>query len=141
MATITPYPKIGPTGWTTSLAEKADGAFADFMQTDQNQTPLISNSIASMPDIINRWYTDPIRLVNQLRDTIKSFLMAYYPEGVVVDVVSPATNLTFSGGQYTLTISITVTEGGVDYSMGYLIQQSGGAVEKIARYNNTGSLT
>lgn len=137
--TIIPLPKFGTTGWTTSSNEKADGIMANFFETDAYQSNLYSGNLSSLQDLVQRFNGNPIDLVTNVRQTLEKYLARYYPEGVVVNVTSPATSPTWQGSVYEITISATVTEAGVQQSIGFLVSAENSIITKIARLNNYGA--
>jgi hypothetical protein len=138
-STVVPYACLGPTGWTTSLAEKADGLLSDFFATNSNQSIVFSGNLSSLPNIVRSFFTRPVQLVNTIQQVLENYLSRAYPGGVAIDVTSPATNPSFAGGPFTVTIRMLVTELGVQYNLGYLLTLTNSVAITIARINNTGS--
>lgn len=136
--TIVAHPRLGPTGWTSSLAEKADGLLADFFSTDSNQSPPFLGKMTSLVDIVRSYFTQPVHLVNEITRQLESYLLRYYPQGAVIDATSPATSPSYAGGPYTVTIRMLVTEEGIQYNLGYLVTLTDSTAIKIAQINNTG---
>lgn len=136
---IIAHARMGPTGWTRSAAEKADGLMADLFATDSDQSNLFVDSISSLPAVVAKYNPDPNLLCRNLNNMLERYLSRYYPDGVVVDVFSDATNPQFVGTTYVVSIKMVVTEGTDQFSLGYLVDVSDGVAKKIARINNTGA--
>lgn len=135
---IIPLPKFATTGWTYSLNEKADGILSHFFEADAYQSNLYAGNVSSMQGLVQQYNSDPVKLVSNVRQTLEQYLLRYYPEGVTVNVTSPATSPTWQGSVYEITITATVTEQGAQYSFGYLVSAENSIISQIARLNNNG---
>lgn len=135
---IIPALMFSTTGWTTSLNEKADAIMSQFFETDAFQSELYAGNMSSAQYVVQQHNEDPVKLVQNMRTTLEQYLTRYYPQGVSVQVTSPATDPTWVGSEYDVTITATVTELGVQYSFGYLISAANSIINKIARINNSG---
>lgn len=140
-ANVVPLPMFSTTGWTTSLNEKADGILSHFFEADAYQSNLYAGNVSSLQALVQQYNQSPVDLVTNIRATLEKYLTRYYPQGVVVNVTSPATSPTWQGSVYEITIAAQVTENGVQQSFGYLVSAENSIINKIARINNYGSAT
>lgn len=135
---VVPVPMFASSGWTTSLNEKADGILSQFFEADAFQSELYAGNVSSMQYLVQQYNNDPVQMVTNTKSTLEKLLGRYYPEGILVDVTSTATNPSWVGSQYDVKITAQVTENGVVQSFGYLVSAENSIINKIARINNSG---
>lgn len=131
-------PMFSTTGWTASLNEKADALLSHFFEADAFQSNLYMGNISSLQYLIQQYNSDIVKLLSNIRQTLEQYLTRYYPEGVVVQATSNGTDPSFTAGVLDVTITASVTEGGLQYSFGYLVSAENSIISKIARINNSG---
>ena len=133
-----PLPMFASTGWTTSLNEKADGILSQFFEADAFQSELYAGNVSSLQYLVQQYNNDPVQMVTNTRLTLEKYLLRYYPEGVIVNVTSTATDPNWVGSEYEVKITALVTENGVQQSFGYLVSAENSIISNIARINDSG---
>ncbi|EKD22571.1 MAG: hypothetical protein ACD_84C00043G0005 [uncultured bacterium] len=136
MADAIPVPMLSPAGWTTSPSEKADALFSHFFEALKSQTALYGDNVASLQWIIEQYGHDIITVTRKLQAQLETYLGRYYE--VVTVTVTNDNNATSMKGDVTLTVHANVMSGGVQYSVGKLLQISNTKLEKIIALNNLG---
>jgi hypothetical protein len=129
---------LGTTGWTTSLAEKADKLMSHFFETDVYQSNLYAGNVVSIQYLIEQWNHDPNTLSTNVRQSLEAYLRRYYPNAVV-NCTTNVNDPDFDGTKVTLKIGAIITELGTQYSFGYLINTTKSTINEIIRMNDFGT--
>lgn len=136
---VVAVPMFATSGWTTSLREKADALMSNFFETDALQSNLYRGSLTSIQYLVQQFGTQPDQLANNVRQALESYLGRHYPQ-VVVDASTNIRDAGYTDGTtYTLRLRILITEGGVQYSMAYLLNGEKTTIKEILRMNNDGT--
>jgi hypothetical protein len=137
MAAIIPVPTLSAAGWVTSKAEKADFLLSHWYESDKSQTALCGNNVSSLAYVLEQNSGDPVSAQAGIRAELERYLLAYYPEGVNVQVKTNAP-LTDPTPRVEIKIYVEVIEAGQTYIFGHLLQIANSRLEKVLRLNNDG---
>ena len=67
-------PMLNETGWATSVADRLDGAFSDFITTNYSQSELWYGKLVSLPYLIKSNAGDLVALRSKAENAINSHL-------------------------------------------------------------------
>lgn len=135
MTNVTPVPTLSTNGWVSDNAPKLDFLLAHWVSTQDNQTSLYKNQIASFQAVIEKYQHDLNTCCTQLVSNLERYLKRYYPDALV----NCQFELTDEKTSHTLVkfiISINYTENGVGYSADRIIQSHSGKFKSITDANN-----
>jgi len=134
MVNITPVPSLSPAGWVTAAAEKIDVLLSHFFESVKSQTYIYGDNVTNLQWLIEQYGHSIVDLVQQMTTSLDVYLGRYY-DRVVTTVTSndDADNL---NGSVTITIHCSVTDAGVQYSVGKLLQINNSTVINIINANN-----
>lgn len=129
-----PVPTLSTAGWVTELSEKADRVMAYFFVSEFSQTALYPGGISSLPYLVATFGETPLKLIEQLQNTMSALLQRYFDQAhVTVDYDIPDPQ---SPSRYNVTVDATVVEGKYRYSVGKLISTLDSKVLEIININN-----
>lgn len=125
MATIKAVPTLSSSGWVgatgASPGEKIDYLMTYFVYTIQNQTTVFGNNATSLQALLENAGNDMNKAVANVRSALITYLGRYY-DSVNANVSYALTDPTTSSSLTTLTVSVTVTENGLTYSIEQQLQ-------------------
>jgi len=134
---VIPVPTLSPVGYARSIEDKADFAMAYLFAADKSQTSLFDRSaVTSIPWILQNKGEDIPGLMIMLRDALYNYLQRYFDSvecSVDSDLLQPATT-----NQVQVKIDITVTDNGLSYSFGRLLNMTEGRFTSLTKIMNDG---
>lgn len=129
------YPSLSASGWVTAMGEKADNLFADFMVAESLQSHTCQGSVTSLPDIVQKYRHDPLRLAEEVRTALEVYYGRYY-DSAEFQVTLKNANTT--GTTYGFEIYGKLVSEGKEYSLGKLLETDGHKVRQVFDKNNFG---
>lgn len=134
MGQLIPVPTLSPAGWVTSPAEKADTLLSHLFLSLKSQSFVYGNNVSSIQGVIEQYGHDITVVTQQMGLLAEAYLRRYYDVAIAtVTNNNNATNLTSSAE---ISIHVQVTENGITYSLGKLLQISNSKITKIITINN-----
>ena len=133
-STTIPVPSLSPSGWITDIAAKADALMSHFFESNKSQSYIYNNNVSNLQWLIEQYGSDSIDLTTQMTSTLEKYLGRYFD--LVTVTVTSDDNAKNLSGSVTIKIHCLVTQGGVQYSLGKLLQISNSTVTKIFDINN-----
>lgn len=121
MATVSSVPTLSSSGWVKTPAEKIDFLMTYFVYTIKNQTTVFGSNATSLQACLENAGNDMNAACANVRSALITYLGRYY-DSVNVDVTFALTDPTTSASLTTMSITITVTENGLSYSIEQLLQ-------------------
>lgn len=137
MANPIPVPTLSLSGWVTSPAEKADALLAHWYCSDKAQTFLYGDKVSNIQYLLEQYGNDPYKCMSAMREELQVYLSRYY-DAVTIELTSPGTP-NFVQPKVELRLFVELTEGINVYSLGKLLQISGGKFKRVVSLNNDGS--
>lgn len=138
LPTVVAVPTLSAGGWVTRLSEKMDFLLAYLFESDGAESYSCPGGTTSVQAIIARTGNDPLLCSETLRSALEAYFTAYYPQGAMVQVSSNAFDPSNMGSRYTLSITITVTEAGKNYTAGKLVETLDGKFSRVTDLANNG---
>lgn len=132
-----PCPSLSTSGWITSPSEKFDSLFSHFYLSDLNQSYLYGNNVANLQGLVEQYSPDITTLTSKIRTVLESYLSRYC-DSVTVDVNSND-NIANTTGNIALTLHCLVTDNGVQYSLGRLLNVTNAKITSVINLNNNGA--
>lgn len=130
---IIPVPCIGTLGWVRDSANKFDLLMSHFMLSDYNQTYVYKGKVTSLPRIMELHGNNANRVIEDLKQGLKSYLGRYY-DSVSVEVEN--SNPDDPSINATLSVKIGVLDKGIQRVYGRILQSTDGKIDKILKINN-----
>lgn len=127
-------PTLTASGWVDNIAEKADSAMAYYFTSDFSQSNVWAGQITSLPYEVQQNNSDPQSLQRVIQQDIKNYLGRYF-DTVTCNVSTDLPNAD-DPTRINVTLNVIVTEGGLNYSLGRLIQTVKGKIVNVANINN-----
>ncbi len=126
------YPSLSQMGWVTDVSVKADKLLMDFITANYSQSIIFRGKIKSLAYCIHK-ARDMMALQENLQLIVTAMLSAYYDNAEVsIRVVPLDKNGTVDNvDNMDIRISAIVTQNGVRYSLGKLVQYVNSAVSTI----------
>lgn len=134
---VAAVPTLSTQGWVSDVTALADRLMAYFFISDYSQTRYFPGSVSSLPYLVQRHGSDPFTLRQRTRDTLYSYLSAYF-DSVDIEVTTdqPAPD---DPNRIQLTVKATVAKDNKTYSLGRLVSVNNNLVQKIINLNNEGN--
>jgi len=132
---VTACPTLSPSGWVTDVSGKADSLLAYFFESMKSQTLLYGNNVSSIQYLLQQYGYNLDVLCENIQKTLEQYLNRYYSVATAT-VSNNASDPTNFGTTAEITIYVSLTDGGITYSIGDLLKISNGKVTAIERINN-----
>jgi len=116
---------------------KADRQMAYYLTTNHSQTNMFRNSILSLPKRIEQFEEDVDLLCSQVREDLQNLYTIIFD--AVQITVTPSYPNKEDPNEVNLTVLAMLTEDGVNYSLGRLINVKGNRTFTVMSINNTGN--
>lgn len=118
-----PYPSLSLSGWAKSPEDVAYFLFADFYESQKNQTQTYGNNVSNLQWLVAEYGHDIPLFCQKLRETLTNYLNRYYDQ---VDIETAYESTAQNPGSLVkVTVSSTVYDNGVKYSFGHLVEKNG----------------
>lgn len=127
-------PTLTASGWVSNIAEKADSAMAYYFTSDFSQSNIWAGQITSLPYEVQLNNSNPQELRLAIEADMKTYLGRYFD--TVTCNVSTDLPAADDPTRINVTLDVIVTEGGINYSLGRLIQTVNGKIVSVANINN-----
>lgn len=126
------YPSLSSMGWVTDVSVKADKILMDFITANYSQSIIFRGKIKSLAYCIHK-ARDMAALQENLQLIVTALLSGYYDNAEVsVRIVPLEKNGAVDNvDNMDIRISAIVTENGIRYSLGKLVQYVNSAISKI----------
>ena len=129
-----PVPSLSPAGWVTDVATKADILMAWFFESIKSQTYIYGSNVSNLQWLIEEYGSNTMTLTSQISSTLEIYLGRYFDfVSATVTADDTPSNL---NGSITITIHCLITDNGIQYSLGKLLQVSDSTVIDIININN-----
>lgn len=125
-------PQLGGIGWITETKEKMKILFAHALVTDKSQSNLYEGTITSIPYFIAKFQKDPQLMATELEIALVTYYQRYFDS---VEIIVEAINLT-EDVNYSLSISIKVTEEGEAFNLSFLADIDDGSLTNVIQEIN-----
>lgn len=131
-------PTLSKAGWSKTPEEKIDYLLSDFFTSEYSQSYVFSDSICSLPYLIQSNQGNIPGLLDMIREILNRYFKSYF-DSVVVDATSDAGSDDNPTGSVTITLFIQVEDNNKLYSVGKVVETMDGKINKIVKLNNTGT--
>jgi hypothetical protein len=133
--TGTPVPTLSTFGWVTNPAEKADFLLVHFFYSEKNQTSIYGDGVSNLQWILEQNTGNVEGALSQIKSTINTYLGRYY-DSVTVDAVTQEVDAEESSSRMEVVLNISVSDGGLDYSLNRLVSILNGRFKAFTTMNN-----
>ncbi len=127
-------PTLSTSGWVGEISEKADRLTSYYFVSEHSQTNLYRDAVTSLPYQIQQFGHDEFELRQGVQGALSQYLNNYF-DSVEVSADTSRPNPE-DPNRITLTVSIIVTQDGVQYSLGRLIEVVNSKILNIIDINN-----
>ena len=126
-------PMLNETGWATSVADRLDGAFSDFITTNYSQSELWYGKLASLPYIIKATAGDLVALRSKAESTLSTHLTDLFEKVEVrVSIKTDPEN----DAKVSLVFSIVVVENGEAFNFSRTVENVNSILKLVTELNN-----
>lgn len=127
-------PTLSIAGFVKGAQEKMDRLLSYYFVSEHSQTNMFLGRIASLPYQIQQFGNDPSLLKQAMEDSLQGFLGRYFDSVTVnIDTDTPRPE---DPNRTAVRVDIQVTEDGVAYSAGNMIELVNGKLASIININN-----
>lgn len=132
-------PTLSSSGFVVQVAEKADRLLSYFFTSEASQSELYNGSIASLPDLIQKFNDQTTELVKATESLLSAYFSRHFDN---VNVIA-STNYPQPGDESrtNLTIRVTFVDKGQPYDLGRIVNIVDSKIAKIIHLNNTGEFS
>lgn len=132
-----PVPTLSANGWISDPYPKADAMMAWYLVSEASQSNLYVGSITSLASQLQRCADNPTQLKQVMTSELEAFFahnFDYASVDVDIDYPTSATD-----GRLNVKLAVTVTQDGVNISVGAVVSHLNGKVVEIFNYNTNGN--
>ena len=135
-------PTLSTDGYVTSLSKVSDRLMAYYFVSDYLQSPEYGKHIVTFQRTFEKYHHAPTELAEMVQEELVRKFQAHftYAECQVRVVDSETGEQTLTSAKYDLEIAVMVQHGGINYTLGYLINVTDSSTLKIFSINNNGYL-
>lgn len=126
-------PMLNETGWATSVADRLDGAFSDFITTNYSQSELWYGKLVSLPYLIKSNAGDLVALRSKAENAINSHLSDLFEK---VEVRVATKTYPDNDSKVSLIFSIVVVENGEAFNFSKTIENINSIFKMVMELNN-----
>lgn len=125
-------PELGSGGWVTDPLKALDLIFAHALESDFSQSNVFHGRVTSIPFIIALHQTRPDNLSQELETALRNLFGRFFDStNISVRYAEPD-----AYGKYVLTVGVSVTKNGIDYSLSTVISIKDGKVVEVLKELN-----
>lgn len=127
-------PTLSASGWTNDVSEKADKLMSYYFVSEASQSNMYLGNITSLPYQIQQNGHNEVELQRMVQKELEGLFGRYFDTAVVeVSTDKPLAN---DPNRINLRVSVIVTEGGRNYSLGRLVEVLNSNIQRIVDINN-----
>lgn len=121
-------PTLSASGWERGIKEKSDRLMSYFLVSQYSQSQINYGTVGSLPYLIKTYAETPDRLSTAIQDALTTIYGAYFDTvTVIVNVVDEVEG----GAKQRIEMDVTVTENGLRYTVGRLLEVNNSIIGKV----------
>lgn len=128
-------PSLSTDGWVTDIRKKADLVIAHYLASDYSQSNVFLTRITSLAYQVQTYGHDPEQLQPLIQSSLQAYLERYFESATVKVTIESSEQGT---ARYDIRFDGVVTQGGLRYSVGKLIEVQNNKVKRIMDLFATG---
>lgn len=121
-------PTFTGSGWIEDISAAALKMFEYFLHSEDDQTTLYRGNIASFPDIVKKYGNSPREMAIETETVLLHYFRRSFEQ---VNVQVKWDDIPDRPGFFNITIDLTIREKGSFYSLGSLLELSGGELTGV----------